>query len=249
MTIWHDCNGEKHIQPISGTLYRLVESQEQVATLGYVDTLDEQAVLEELIESVKPTYLEGTEKLHYLLKTPFRYPPLKWGSRFGQTHETSIFYGGASPDVTLAECAYYRFLFWYSMDHADMPKDSIQSEHTLFSIGYATYQGIKLQEAPFSTHQEQLTHPSDYRPSQQLGTDMRNAQVVGFEYLSARDKQQGVCIGLFSPAFRTKKPKDRSQWLCQINANRVSFKKRNESHVYHFPLSDFLINGKLPTPA
>jgi hypothetical protein len=37
-------------------LYRLVENQEQVATLGYVDTLEEQAVLEELLETSKPDY-------------------------------------------------------------------------------------------------------------------------------------------------------------------------------------------------
>tara|TARA_R110002167_G_scaffold63013_3_gene177733 strand:- start:877 stop:1014 length:138 start_codon:yes stop_codon:yes gene_type:complete len=35
------------IKSIAGTLYRLVESQELIATTGYVDILEEQGVLEE----------------------------------------------------------------------------------------------------------------------------------------------------------------------------------------------------------
>jgi hypothetical protein len=53
----------------------MVESQEQIATRGYVDTLAEQSVLEELLEESKPAYPDKTTDLHYLLKTPFRYPP------------------------------------------------------------------------------------------------------------------------------------------------------------------------------
>ena len=113
--IWETCEGARHLQTISGTAWRLVESQEQIATLGYVDTLEEQAILEELLDSVKPPYPANTESLHYLLKTPFRYPPLRWGSRFGRVHEPGIFYAGCEANTTLAESAYYRFVFWYSI--------------------------------------------------------------------------------------------------------------------------------------
>lgn len=77
--IWRQCKGERHIRPLQGRLVRLVESQEQVATLQLVDTLEEQALLEELLESGKPPVPADAEPLHYLLKTPFRYPPLRWG--------------------------------------------------------------------------------------------------------------------------------------------------------------------------
>ena len=50
MSVWEACGGARNIEPISGTLYRLVESQEQVATLSYVDTLEEQEMLEALLE-------------------------------------------------------------------------------------------------------------------------------------------------------------------------------------------------------
>ncbi|WP_228704723.1 hypothetical protein [Acinetobacter haemolyticus] len=37
--LWQSCEGNKQVSPLSGTLYRLVESQEQIATRQLVDTL------------------------------------------------------------------------------------------------------------------------------------------------------------------------------------------------------------------
>ncbi len=53
---WQSIDWEKVIRPIHGTLYRLVESQEQIATRQLVDTLEEQALLEEMLDAVKPPY-------------------------------------------------------------------------------------------------------------------------------------------------------------------------------------------------
>ncbi|MGC6473126.1 MAG: hypothetical protein ACON5P_00610 [Candidatus Puniceispirillaceae bacterium] len=75
--IWQKCNGHLHIKPLSGTLYRLLESQSQIATMDYVGNIEEQAVLESLLEDNKPALSDATGRLHYLLKTPFRYPPLE----------------------------------------------------------------------------------------------------------------------------------------------------------------------------
>jgi hypothetical protein len=74
-------------------LLRIVESQEQIAMLSLVDDLAEQAVLEDLLEQTKPPLPAGAERLHDLLSTPFRYPPLRHSSRFGQRFEPSLFYG------------------------------------------------------------------------------------------------------------------------------------------------------------
>ena len=65
------------------SVYRIVETQEYAATMNLVDDLEEQELLEQLLDEVKPPYKKGTQKLHYLISTPFRYPPLKYGSRFG----------------------------------------------------------------------------------------------------------------------------------------------------------------------
>jgi hypothetical protein len=51
----------------------VVEAQHQVSTHKLVDSLSEQALLEELIEATKPTVPPECRHLDYLLFTPFRY--------------------------------------------------------------------------------------------------------------------------------------------------------------------------------
>lgn len=259
---WQSIDWEKVIRPIHGTLYRLVESQEQIATRQLVDTLEEQAVLEEMLDAVKPPYPENMAHLHYLLKSPFRYPPLKWGSRFGRTFEPSIFYGGCSVDVTLVESAYYRFIFWHSMQ-APPPKPIMRSVHTLFSVDYQTQKGAQLQSAPFDQYHDILRHPSNYSVAQSLGTMMRSQHVDVFEYCSARtiqnqeqsqDKKlnikQGICVGLFTAdPFCTNQPKERQQWFCDMSAGEIIFKAVESSELIRFYLDQFLLDGVLPMPA
>lgn len=201
-----------------------------------------------MLEDIKPSLSENVGEYHYLLKTPFRYPPLKWGSRFGRIHETGIFYGGCSINATLAESAYYRFVFWFSMD-AKPVKDKIRSEHTLFSVGYQTIRGVRLQNEPFNQYVSELTHPKDYIQTQQLGTAMREAGIEAFEYQSARDPDNGICVALFTPeSFRQKQPDYTNQWLCEVSAESVSFKQIGLKAVTNYYLEDFLFEKKFPTP-
>ena len=259
---WKSIDWEKVIRPIHGTLYRLVESQEQIATRQLLDTLEEQALLEEMLDAVKPPYPENMAHLHYLLKSPFRYPPLKWGSRFGRTFEPSIFYGGCSVEVTLVESAYYRFIFWHSMQ-ATPPKPIMRSVHTLFSVDYKTQKGVKLQSTPFFQYHDVLRHPSNYSVAQSLGTVMRSQYIEVFEYCSARtiqnqeksqDKKfnirEGICVGLFTAdSFCTNQPKERQQWFCDMSADEIIFKAVESSELIRFPLDQFLLDGVLPMPA
>lgn len=247
--LWQAANGERHIRPLQGKLFRLVESQGKVATLDYVDTLEEQALLEELLERVKPAWAENMDSLHYLLRSPFRYPPLPWGSRFGRTHEPSLFYGGGSVRTTLAESAYYRFLFWQSMDAAPVT-DRIHTEHTLFSVRYRTERGVQLHKPPFSRYQQQLVHPRDYGACQELGSTLREVGIEAFQYLSARDPQGGHCVALFTPAcFRTQQPADISLWQCELDAASATFRQTASNTLTRFELTDFLYDGGLPWPA
>ncbi len=250
MSLWEECTGAAHIGPVQGRLFRLVESQERVATLGYVDSLEEQALLEELLDSSKPDYpAHCIPKLHYLLATPFRYPPLAWGSRFGGKHEPGIFYGGSSEQATLAESAFYRFVFWYSIQ-ADPPAPVLHSEHTLFTAPYRSERGVRLQQPPFASHRELLRDPADYRQTQALGNTMREAGVEAFEYSSARDPEGGSCVGLFTPApFTRRTPTTMQAWFCELSAGEVAFKPQAGTDVRRFPLEQFLVDGRLPRPA
>lgn len=250
MDIWQACEGERQIRPLGGTLLRMVESQVQVATLQLVDNLAEQALLEELLEGSKPPLPAGSEPLHYLLKTPFRYPPLRWGSRFGSVHEPSLFYAAQRLDTVLAEAAYYRFVLWVGMA-SPPPSGRIVSEHSTFEARYRVERGIQLQLPPFSEHQAVLAHPSDYRATQAIGMAMRAAEVQAFQFRSARCPVGGSNVALYTPsAFAEKKPRNLTPWLCETTADYVAFKHAQAPDQPRlFYREQFLVQGRLPQPA
>ena len=70
--------------------WRAVEAQHVASTRRLVDSNDEQAVLETLLEESKP---RSFAPLDYLLATPFRYPPGLRGSRFRSAADPGVFYG------------------------------------------------------------------------------------------------------------------------------------------------------------
>ncbi|MNZ63210.1 RES domain protein [compost metagenome] len=247
--LWERCAGEQAIQPIAGNLMRLVESQEQVATLQLVDSLEEQALLEELIETSKPRLPETAEALHYLLKTPFRYPPLRWGSRFGRRHEPSLFYAALELETAMAESAYYRCVLWEGMV-SPPPSGRIVSEHTSFEARFRVQRGIRLQHAPFDEFRARLNDPQDYRVTQELGSIMREIGVEAFEYHSARHAQ-GVNVALFAPsALRDRRPRNLVAWLCETTAEYVAFKRAQVPDTPRmFWRAAFLVDGRLPYPA
>lgn len=246
--IWAACSTRATPVALEGEVHRLVESQEQVATRSLVRTLAEQALLEDLIESSKPALPATAAGLHYLLATPFRYPPLPWGSRFGRRFEPSLFYGARSVATVLAECAYYRFVFWSGM--ATPPSAPLDTRHTLFRAGVSTTQGLQLQFAPFDTWQQQLRDPADYTATQALGSALRGAGIEAFEYRSARDPDGGINVALFTPrVFATAKPAVLDEWLCTTGADRVSYYSRHGGGIREFRHQVFTVNGVLPMPA
>ena len=245
--IWAGCGGERCIEPIEGTLCRMVESQEQVATTEIVETLDEQAALEEMLEASKPP-LPTAGPRHYLLRTPFRYPPLRHGSRFGRRFEPSLFYASLAQPPMLAEAAFYRFVFWFGM--ATPPASTLTSQHTSFSARYRTARGVRLQAAPFDAYRTQLTDPADYGASQALGTAMRAAGVEAFEYVSARDPGRGLNVALFTPrALVSSRPLRTDRWVCRTGAARVQFLNETSRAVFDFAVESFLVDGRLPQAA
>lgn len=246
--IWSITKGENHIKPLIGLIHRLVESQEQVATLSLVNNVYEQGVLEELIEHTKSPLPEQTAGFHYLLKTPFRYPPLKYGSRFGKKFEPSLFYGSLNINTALVETAYYRFVYMLGPEtpyHA-----TISSEYSSFSVKIRCDQGIFLDEPPFSKYEAVLTSPISYTDTQQLGADMRAHGIEAFRYISARDKNKGKNIALFTPkSFFNKNPSKLTTWICQTSINEVGFISKEDQTRILFNQHDFWIANKFPEPA
>lgn len=246
--VWAACGGRKNFRPLGGEIFRIVESQEEVATLGLVDNLAEQAELERLLDKTKPPLPATRAPLHYLLTTPFRYPPLRYGSRFGHRFEPSLFYGSTQQTTLFAEAAYYRFVFLEGM--ATPPPNRLLTQHTVFSIRYQTRLGIDLTREPFNEFEALLASPSDYRTAQKLGTKAREAGTQALQFRSARDSAGGDNVGLFTPeAIASRRPGQPRRWFAETLTDAVTFSRRRGQVLFSFPRETFLIEGELPAPA
>lgn len=243
---WRRVIGRSTVAPLMGTLYRIVENQEQKVTVPLVDDLDEHELLEQLIEGSKPPVAPELSRFDYLLRAPWRYPPLPWGSRFGSRWEPGIFYGALSEGALLAEAAFYRLVF---LDGMETPfADRVMSQHTRFEARYQTDVGRRLDEAPFSRHERVLRHPADYAPCQSLGTALREAGTVGFTYVSARAAGRELNIALLRPeGLRSRRHLRPVAGLCETRPDGVRFSFGGR--LAWFPREQFLVDGALPRPA
>ena len=247
--IWGACAPGIEAGLVGGELMRLVESQEEIATLGLVGNLSEQRRLERLLEQSKPPLVRGTGRLHYLLAAPFRYPPLPYGSRFGTRQEPGLFYGSLGLTALLSEAAYYRFVFWAGMS-IPPPSGKLATQHNVFTADYRTERGLRLQAPPFTRFETLLTSPDSYDATQQLGGHMRAAGVEAFEYRSARAPSGGLNAALYAPqALTSVRPKQVTSWLTETRAENVTFSERGSQDVTTFQLEQFLVAGSLPLPA
>ena len=249
--IWKQCNGSAHLISFGTNAWRLVEEQDIVATRKLVDSLEEQNILEELIELNKPPLTPNLIGLHRLLYTPFRYPPLKHGSRFGSRFELALWYGSLELNTAMAETAYYRFNFLRA-SKADF--GNVVTNHSAFSAQIKTNRGIDLTQSPFSEFTQAISSPISYQESQRLGTAMRQEKVESFYYLSARDQNKGRNIALFTPkAFFKKNPNSNSfqSWKCIVNQKVAEFVRSGAINIEEriFPIEIFMISHELPFPA
>ena len=246
-SIWTQCAGASRIAPLRTSAWRVVEAQHLVSTRKLVDSNEEQIMLEEMIDSAKPPDMTNG-RIHYLLFTPFRYPPLLHGSRFGTKHDVGIWYGSTELRSAFAEVAYYRLLF-IEGSLADL--GTVTTPLTAFTATIRTLRGIDLTTAPFDKHRSKIASPARYESSQQLGADMRAAGVEAFRYPSARDAE-GINVGVIAPSvFGRSRPKLLETWYCSATRERVDFARGDyfTRTQFEFLRAQFLVGGALPAPA
>jgi hypothetical protein len=247
-SIWTQCAGDSRLCSLRLEAWRIVEAQHHVSTRKLVDTLAEQTLLEELIETAKPP--DRTDgRLHYLLSTPFRYPPLAHGSRFGRRHEPGIWYGSETRRTAFTEVAYYRFVFLEGT-RADL--GVVTTQLTAFTVRVGSECAIDLLAPPFDAHRASIASPTHYDDTQALGRAMRDAGVDLFRYPSARDQAGGINVGAFAQtAFGMAKPRGMETWHCTATRARVELVKLDyfQQSALIFLREAFLVNGALPAPA
>jgi RES domain len=205
--------------------WRAVEAQHVVATRALVDSLAEQAQLEQILDDAKPRLPRAASALHYLLATPFRYPPLPGGSRFRAPHQPGVFYGADEQRTACAELGYWRWRFL-----RDSPAlTAIEGRpQTVFRVSIATAHAVDLRAAPFKKSAATWTNATDYVGCQGFADTARAAQVEAIRYASVRDPLHAGAIALLTPkAFAAKEPLESQTWSLAVTPTHAVWQRQS----------------------
>jgi hypothetical protein len=186
-----------------------------------VDTLEEQALLERVLDESKPPVPADCRGLHYLLSTPFRYgAPYPSGSRFRRAGLTpGVFYASQTVVTAVAEMAFSRLIFFAESPGTPWPANA--SEHTAFSARVRTQRGLDLDREPFAVEVDRWTDPTQYEDCQAFADAARLANVQVIRYPSARDLRGRNLAVLTCAAFASKAPEERQTWRLHLDATGV----------------------------
>lgn len=214
---WTPVALRSEVAPYAGLAWRLVEAQHIVATQKLVDSLEEQAVLEDILEETKPPVPEACRDLDYLLSTPFSYRPYPHGSRFRRAGLTpGIWYGAERVEISLAEMVFYRFLFHAESPATPFPKDAAQ--YTAFAARVESATALDLTADPLASDAALWTDPLDYAPCQALEESARAAGAEVLRYRSVRDPRGGAALAILTcAAFAETAPNERHDWRVHLS--------------------------------
>lgn len=245
------CEGSSRLARYAGDAWRVVEAQHIISTRKLVDSDAEQELLEDLIEADKPSLPVRTRRLHFLLATPFRYPPMRHGSRFRARTDPGIWYGAETRRTAFAETAFYRLFF---LEGTKAELEPITVELSAFKARIEAQRAADLVGPPFEAHRPVIASPVDYAETQQLGAAMRADGVDVFRYPSARDRDGGVCLGVMDPGVfvRGAREPDQEGWYCVATRARVEISRKTmvrPRETFAFERGEFEIDGVLPRPA
>ncbi|TAK37990.1 MAG: RES domain-containing protein [Lysobacteraceae bacterium] len=219
--------------PWAGEAWRMVEAQHAAATMKLVDTAGEQALLERLVEQAKPPLPEAARPLHYLLATPFRYPPLPRGSRFRAAGEPGVFYGADQLPTACAELGYWR---WRFLRDAPSLQRIDAVAHTAFRVALKATAVVDLRAPPLSRDRKRWTERDSYTDTQELARRARDVGIAAIRYESVRDPAHGGCTALLTPAgFASKSPKGAPQtWWLTVRQDRATWLRGAQRHEFRF---------------
>ncbi|NPD15956.1 RES family NAD+ phosphorylase [Xinfangfangia sp. D13-10-4-6] len=228
----------------SGRAWRLVEAQHLVSTLKLVDSLAEQAMLEDILETTKPVMPAACQGLDYLLATPFRYRPYPHGSRFRRAGLTpGVWYGAEKVQTALAEMVFYRFLFYAESPQTPFPDGP--AEYTAFAAKLATERALDLTTGPLADD-PRFTHLSDYSHCQDLAESVRAAEGEVIRYRSLRDPKGDANLAVLScTAFAAPGVQDRQTWRIRLSASGAMALREHPRQGIDYPRDTFSADPRL----
>ncbi len=225
---------------LTTSVWRLVEAQHRVSTMKLVDHVDEQALLEDLLESTKPAYPPECEGLDYLLKTPFRYgAAYPHGSRFRRAGKTpGVFYAAFGISTAIAEMAFYRLLFFAESPATPLPSNP--AEYTAFSVAIDSAKVLDLTSEPFERDRLAWEDRLDYNACQSFADAARSAEAQAIVYRSVRDPEGGLNIALLTAsAFAAPEPSERQTWRIRLSRAGVQAIRNYPLLRLGFSMNDF----------
>lgn len=221
-TTWTTREVASSAAPLRHALWRAVEAQHVVSTMALVDSIDEQHVLERLLDDTKPPVPAAAAHLHWLLFTPFRYPPPPGGSRFRGPNDPGVFYGADEMRTACAELGYWRWR--HLQDSPALPAMPTKAQ-TVFQVKLET-DAVDLRAKPFVRDRQRWTDPTDYSRCQAFGRTAREAKVGAIRYESVRDpKHDGCCAVLTPAAFVPPVPLEQQTWMLSVARDRVIWQR------------------------
>jgi hypothetical protein len=234
-------------RPYRSKVWRMVEAQHRVSTMRLTDNLEDQQVLEDLIEEVKPAYPSETASLHWLLKTPFRYSPYPRSSRFRRAQSLEgVFYASERVETAVAEIAFYRLL-WLAEAPDALPPASAKP-YTAFSVTCASSRAVDLTRVPFDIREADWTKLDDYAPCLELADAARAGGIEVIRYKSVRDPAEGNNVALLTPtAFADAEPLEYQTWHIAIRRSEVRAICEVPALGLQFMAADFRADPRLAT--
>jgi len=218
LTTWTPPALASEARPYSHELWRVVEAQHTASTMRLVDSLEEQASLELVLEESKPPLPPEARRLHYLLATPFRYRP-HVSSRFRAALEAGVWYGAEVLRTALAEKSYWRLRFL--LDSPATP-DLKPVPHTAFRAAVRTAAAVDLTVEPLVRDRPVWTHRVSYQGTQAFAALARQADIQLIRYESVRDPEHAACAAVLAPAaFGRAKPHSQHTWFIAASRARV----------------------------
>ena len=222
-------------------LWRAVEAQHVVSTMALVDSIEEQHVLERLLEAAKPPVPAAASHLHWLLFTPFRYPPPAGGSRFRGGNDPGVFYAADEIRTACAELGYWR---WRHLQDSPAISAMPAKPQTVFQVRIETAT-VDLRTKPFVRERKHWTESHIYSRCQSFGRTARNAGIGAIRYESVRDPEHEGCCAVLSPAaFVPPVPFEQQTWMLSVTRARVVWQR---THVLHAEEHEFVATQWSPS--
>lgn len=215
--------------------WRGVETQYIAASLKLVDTLEEQDVLEQLLESSKPPLSPESTGKHYLLTSPFRYFP-QHSSRFRPANQSGLWYGSSTLEGACSEVAYWRMRFIHDSSALVQAKTEVITEHTFFQ---ARVEGrcIDLMDAPWSNLPHLWKNSLDYSSTHQLAQQAHGAGIEWIRYESVRAPSCPLAVALTAAAVHgdyEALESSRQEWVCKATRDSVMMLRKGGTDKFEW---------------